>query len=264
MTVHFIGAGPGAPDLITVRGLRLVEHCPVCLYAGSLVPQAILAAVPRGAQVVDTAPLTLDEIVARLAAAHRGGLDVARLHSGDPSLYGAIAEQMRRLRALGIPFDVTPGVPSFAAAAAALGHELTLPEIAQTVILTRTATRSSPMPEGETLEYLGASRATLVIHLSVNNLARIVRALTPHYGPDCPAVVAYRVSWPDQLLLRGTLADIRDRVKKAQITRSALVLVGHALGCSDAPESRLYAADHRHLMRPSGAPREGGDERDRC
>jgi precorrin-4/cobalt-precorrin-4 C11-methyltransferase len=249
VTVHFIGAGPGAPDLITVRGLRLIERCPVCLYAGSLVPTEILAAVPHGALVIDTAPLSLDEITAHLADAHRRGLDVARLHSGDPSLYGAIAEQMRRLDTLGIPFDVTPGVPSFAAAAAALGCELTLPEIAQTVILTRTATRSSPMPEREALERLGATCATLAIHLSINNLARVVRALTPHYGADCPAVVAYRVSRPDQLLIRGTLADICDKVKEASITRTALVLVGRALGDQPAPESRLYAADHHHLMR---------------
>src|ERR1700751_4060827 len=198
MTVHFIGAGPGAPDLITVRGLRLIERCPVCLYAGSLVPRAILAAAPPGARLIDTAPLTLDEIVAHISQAHDRGLDIARLHSGDPSLYGAIAEQIRRLAALGIPFDVTPGVPSFAAAAAALGRELTLPEIAQTVILTRTATRSSPMPEREALDQLGASGATVAIHLSVNNLAGVVRALAPHYGSECPAIVAYRVSWPDE------------------------------------------------------------------
>jgi precorrin-4/cobalt-precorrin-4 C11-methyltransferase len=249
--VHFIGAGPGAPDLITVRGLKLIERCPVCLYAGSLVPAEIVTAAPPGALVIDTAPLTLDEIIGHLADADRRGLDVARLHSGDPSLYGAIAEQMRRLAALGIAFDITPGVPSFVAAAAALGRELTLPEVAQTVILTRTATRSSPMPEGETLEQLGASRATLAIHLSVNNLARVVRALTPLYGPDCPVVVAYRVTWPDELLIRGTLADIRDRVKEARITRTALVLVGHTLDDRSASESRLYAADHHHLMRPS-------------
>ena len=254
MTVHFIGAGPGAPDLITVRGLRLIERCPVCLYAGSLVPTEILAAAPSGALVIDTAPLTLDEIVGHLADADGRGLDAARLHSGDPSLYGAIAEQMRRLEALGIPFDVTPGVPSFAAAAAALGRELTLPEVAQTVILTRTATRSSPMPEREALERLGASGATLAIHLSINNLARIVRALTPHYGADCPVVVAYRVSWPDERLIRGTLADIRDKVKKAGITRTALVLVGYALGDGDAPESRLYAPDHHHLLRRGYTP----------
>ncbi len=262
MTVHFIGAGPGAPDLITVRGLRLIERCPVCLYAGSLVPVEILASAPPGALMIDTAPLTLDKIVGHIADADRRQLDVARLHSGDPSLYGAIAEQMRRLDALGIPFDVTPGVPSFAAAAAALGRELTLPEIAQTVILTRTATRSSPMPERETLERLGASGATLAIHLSINNLARIVRALTPRYGPDCPVVVAYRVSWPDERLIRGTLADIRDKVKEAQITRTALVLVGHALAGDSAPESRLYAADHHHLMRPRPTRRELRDERD--
>ena len=250
MTVHFIGAGPGAPDLLTVRGLRLIEQCPVCLYAGSLVPPAILAAAPPGARLIDTAPLTLDEIIAHISRAHMAGLDVARLHSGDPSLYGAIAEQMRRLTALGIPYDVTPGVPSFAAAAAALGRELTLPEVAQTVILTRTATRSSPMPEGEALEQLAAIRATLAIHLSVNNLAHVVYALTPAYGADCPAVVAYRVSWPDELLIRGTLGDIRTKVKQARITRTALVLVGPALTGDSAAESRLYAADHHHLMRP--------------
>ena len=250
MTVHFIGAGPGAPDLVTVRGLRLIESCPVCLYAGSLVPGAILASAPSGARLIDTAPLTLDEIVAHMSQAHGNGLDVARLHSGDPSLYGAIAEQMRRLDTLGIPYDVTPGVPSFAAAAAALGCELTLPEVAQTVILTRTASRSSPMPEGEAIERLAASRATLAIHLSVANLARVVRALTPSYGADCPAVVAYRVSWPDELLIRGTLADIRAKVKEARITRTALVLVGPALAGESTIESRLYAAEHHHLMRP--------------
>ena len=250
MTVHFIGAGPGAPDLITVRGLRLIERCPVCLYAGSLVPREIVAAAPPDARIIDTAPLALDEIVAHMAEADCHGLDVARVHSGDPSLYGAIAEQKRRLTALGIPYDVTPGVPSFIAAAAALGCELTLPEFVQTVILTRTATRSSPMPDGEALERLAAIRATLVIHLSIANLARIVRDLIPHYGAYCPAIVAYRVSWPDELLIRGTLADIRDKVKAARITRTALVLVGRAFAGESAPESRLYAADHYHSMRP--------------
>ena len=250
MTVHFIGAGPGAPDLITVRGLRLIERCPVCLYAGSLVPREILAAAPADARVIDTAALTLDEIESHFVDAQQQGLDVARLHSGDPSLYGAIAEQMRRLQALGIPFDVTPGVPSFVAAAAALGRELTLPEIAQTVILTRTATRSSPMPERETLARLGAIGATLAIHLSIANLARVIHALIPVYGADCPVVVAYRVSWPDELLLQGTLGTIRDKVKEARIVRGALVLVGPALGDQPAPESRLYAADHHHLLRP--------------
>ncbi|HXC30473.1 MAG TPA: precorrin-4 C(11)-methyltransferase [Stellaceae bacterium] len=249
MTVHFIGAGPGAADLITVRGLRLIETCPVCLYAGSLVPAAIVAAAPPGARIVDTAPLTLDQIVSEMSEAHTNGLDVARVHSGDPSLYGAIAEQMRHLDALGIPYDVTPGVPAFAATAAALRIELTLPDVAQTVILTRTATRSSAMPPGEDLERLGATGATLAIHLSVTNLARVVRTLTPHYGADCPVVVAYRVSWPDELLIRGTLDTIRDAVKAAGITRTALILVGRAL-TGNGSDSRLYAADHHHVMRP--------------
>jgi precorrin-4/cobalt-precorrin-4 C11-methyltransferase len=247
--VHFIGAGPGAPDLITVRGLRLIERCPVCLYAGSLVPPAIVAAAPPGARIVDTAPLTLDQIIAEFAAAHRQGLDVARVHSGDPSVYGAIAEQMRRLDRLAIPYDITPGVPAFAAAAAALRRELTLPGLAQSVVLTRTAVRASAMPDGESLDRFAATGATLAIHLSITNLARVVRTLLPHYGPDCPAVVACRVSWPDELLLCGTLADIRDRAKRAGITRTALILVGRALA-GEGGDSRLYAADHHHLLRP--------------
>jgi precorrin-4/cobalt-precorrin-4 C11-methyltransferase len=250
MTVHFIGAGPGAPDLITVRGLRLIESCPVCLYAGSLVPREVVAVAPEGARVVDTAPLTLDEIVAELERAHAAGLDVARVHSGDVSIYGAVAEQMRRLDALGIPYDVTPGVPAFAAAAAALKAELTLPEVAQTVILTRTAVRASAMPEGEELARLGATGATLAIHLSVNNLAKVVRELTPLYGADCPAVVAYRVSWPDERLIRGTLATIRDQVKAAGMTRTALILVGQTLGEAQFRDSRLYDAAHHHVLRP--------------
>ena len=249
MTVYFIGAGPGAADLITIRGLRLIERCPVCLYAGSLVPAEIVAAAPVGARVIDTAPLTLNEIVAEIASAHAAGLDVARVHSGDPSLYGAIAEQMRRLAALGIAYDVTPGVPAMAAAAAALRCELTLPEVAQTVILTRTSTRSSPMPAREDLTRLAATGATLAIHLSIANLARVVRTLLPHYGAECPAVVAYRVSWPDQRLLRGTLTTIRDAAKAAGITRTALILVGPALA-GEGAESRLYAPDHHHVLRP--------------
>ena len=250
MTIHFIGAGPGAADLITVRGLNIIRRCSVVLYAGSLVPAEVVAEAPAGARVVDTAPMNLDEIIAEMQAAHAAGQDVARVHSGDPSLYGAIAEQMRRLDALGIPYDVTPGVPAFAAAAAALGAELTLPEISQTVILTRTAVRSSSMPQGEDLETLGRSGATLAIHLSVNNLARVVRELSPLYGADCPAVVAYRVTWPDQQIIRGRLADIREKVKAAGITRTALILVGRALGETDFDESRLYAADHHHALRP--------------
>jgi len=249
MTVHFIGAGPGAPDLITVRGLELIRRAPVVLYAGSLVPPEIVAAARADAQVRDTAAMNLDEIVAAMEAAHAAGLDVARVHSGDPSLYGAIAEQIRRLRALGIPYDVTPGVTATAAAAAALGAELTLPDVSQTVILTRTAVRASAMPPGEELATLGRSGATLAIHLSVNNLARVVRDLTPHYGADCPVVVAFRVSWPDETFVRGTLADIRPKVKAAGITRTALILVGRVLDQHDFAESRLYAADHTHLFR---------------
>jgi precorrin-4/cobalt-precorrin-4 C11-methyltransferase len=257
MTVHFIGAGPGAPDLITLRGHRLVASCPVCLYAGSLVPAEVVAAAPAGARVVDTAPLTLDEIVAEIERAHAAGLEVARVHSGDVSLYGAVAEQMRRLDDLGIPYDVTPGVPSFAAAAAALGRELTLPGVSQTVILTRTAVRASPMPEGEDLATLAASGATLVIHLSINNLARIVRELAPHYGLGCPAAVVHRASWPEQRILRGTLGTIRAQAKAAGMTRTALILVGRVLGPAGFADSRLYAADHHHVLRPRRAERGG-------
>jgi precorrin-4/cobalt-precorrin-4 C11-methyltransferase len=250
MTVSFIGAGPGAPDLITLRGLRIVQRAPVLLYAGSLVPREILKEARKGARIVDTAPLTLDEIIAAIAAAHGKGHDVARLHSGDPSLYGAIAEQMRRLDALGIEHEIVPGVPAYAAAAAALGTELTLPEVSQTIVLTRTSVRASPMPAGEDLATLAAGRPTLAIHLSINNLAKIVRELTPIYGADCPAIIAYRVSWPDQRLISGTLADIRAKVKNAGITRTALILVGRVLDkAAQASDSRLYAADHHHVLR---------------
>jgi len=250
MTVHFIGAGPGAPDLITVRGLGLIERSPVCLYAGSLVPKAVIARAPEGARIVDTSALTLDEIVAEMQAAHAKGLDVARLHSGDLSLYGAIGEQMRRLDELGIPYDLTPGVPAFAAAAAALGAELTLPGVAQTVILTRTAVRASAMPAGEELASLARSRATLAIHLSIANLARVVRELLPHYGADCPVAIVHRASWPDQQILRGTLAAIRERAKAAGMTRTALILVGRVLDAPAFGESRLYDPAHSHLFRP--------------
>ena len=250
MTVHFIGAGPGAPDLITVRGLELIRRAPVVLYAGSLVPEAVIAEAPDGARVVDTAPLTLDEIIAEMAAADDGRLDVARVHSGDPSLYGAIAEQMRRLDGLSIAYDVTPGVPAYAAAAAALKLELTLPGISQTIVLTRTSVRSSPMPGAEDLKTLAASGATLAIHLSVNNLGPVVRTLSPLYGGDCPTAVVYRASWPDEVIVRGTLADIRAKVKAAGITRTALILVGRVLGATAFEDSRLYAPDHHHLLRP--------------
>jgi precorrin-4/cobalt-precorrin-4 C11-methyltransferase len=250
VTVHFVGAGPGAPDLITVRGLAIIKRCPVVLYAGSLVPAEVVAAAPRRARVIDTASMTLDEIVDEMVRAHEADRDVARVHSGDPSLYGAIAEQMRRLDGLGIPYDVTPGVSAYAAAAAALKAELTLPEICQTVILTRTAVRASPMPRGEELASLGRSGSTLAIHLSINNLAVVVRELTPLYGADCPVVVAYRVSWPDQKIVTGTLATIRAAIKGAGITRTALILVGHTLGKTQHGDSRLYAADHHHVLRP--------------
>jgi len=248
--VHFIGAGPGAPDLITVRGQRLIERCPVCLYAGSLVPEAVIAAAPDDARILDTAPMILDEIIAEMQSAHRSGSDVARVHSGDPSLYGAIAEQIRRLNALGIAYDITPGVPAFAAAAAALGRELTVPEVSQTVILTRTAMKSSAMPEGEDLATLAQSGATLVIHLSVRNLLEIERQLTPSYGADCPVIVAYRVGWPDEQFIHGTLADIRDKVRAAKLTRTALVFVGRVFDESDFRDSAIYDAGHAHILRP--------------
>ncbi len=251
MTVHFIGAGPGAPDLITLRGLRLIEAAPVVLYAGSLVPAEIVSAAADDARVIDTAPLNLDQIIAEIVAADEGGHDVARVHSGDPSLYGAIAEQMRRLDDLGIGYDITPGVPAFAAAAAALKREFTLPGISQTVILTRTAMKSSAMPAGEELAELGKSRATMAIHLSARNLKKVTADLIPHYGADCPVAMIYRASWPDEQIILGTLSDIRDKVRAAKITRTALVIVGHVLAENAFDESHLYNADHVHLLRPT-------------
>ena len=252
MTVHFIGAGPGAPDLITVRGLRLIERCPVCLYAGSLVPTEIVAAAPKGARVLDTAPMHLDQIVAEMEAAHAAGHDVARVHSGDPSIYGAIAEQMRRLDALGIPYEVVPGVPAFAGAAAALKAELTLPEIAQTIILTRTEMKASSMPEHETLDILGRSRATLAIHLSIRNLDHVRRTLEPYYGEDCPVVIAYRATWPDELYIRTTLAGMKEEVRAAKLTRTALILVGPVFGQAKFRDSDLYNQGFAHVLRNRG------------
>ncbi|MEM1307180.1 MAG: precorrin-4 C(11)-methyltransferase [Pseudomonadota bacterium] len=251
MTVYFIGAGPGDPDLITVKGQRLIAACPVCLYAGSLVPEAVVAGAPDGALVKDTASMTLDEIIADIEAAHARGDDVARVHSGDPSLYGAIAEQIRRLKALGIAYEVIPGVPAYAAAAAALGQELTIPEVAQTLILTRTAMKASAMPPGEDLATLGQTGATLAIHLSIRNLAEIERQLAPFYGADCPVVVAYRVGWPDQMFLHGTLSDIATKVRAHKITRTALIFVGRALAETDFRDSALYDAAHPHVLRPA-------------
>lgn len=248
MTVHFIGAGPGDPELITVKGLRLIQSCPLCLYAGSLVPEAVVAEAPG--KVIDTAPMTLDDIMEEIAEAHAQGQDVARVHSGDPSLYGAIAEQIRRLKSMDIPYEITPGVPAYAAAAAALGTELTVPEIAQTVILTRTAMKSSAMPDGEDLDSLGRTGATLAIHLSIRNLLEVERRLTPHYGADCPVIVAYRVGWPDQQFIHGTLSTIRDLVRAEKITRTALILIGPALSNADFRDSALYDGAHPHILRP--------------
>ncbi|HBN8360790.1 TPA: precorrin-4 C(11)-methyltransferase [Pseudomonas aeruginosa] len=248
MTVYFIGAGPGDPDLITVKGQRLIRQCPVILYAGSLVPQALLEGHQAG-QVVNTAELDLEQIVELLAQAHRRGLDVARVHSGDPSLYGAIGEQIRHLRELGIPYEIVPGVTATAACAALLGCELTLPEVSQTLILTRYAARTK-MPEGESLGDLARHRATLAIHLGVAHLAKIVEELLPHYGADCPVAVIHRASWPDQEQVRGTLGDILPKVAARNFRRTALILVGEVLAAEGFADSSLYRAEHRHLYRP--------------
>lgn len=252
MTVYFIGAGPGAPDLITVRGLKYVESCPVCLYAGSLVPVEIVEAAPTDALVMDTAPMHLDAIIEEIKKAHEKGHDVARVHSGDPAIYGATAEQMRRLDALKIPYEVVPGVPAFAGVAAKLKTELTLPEIAQTVIITRTGMKASSMPEHETLEVLGKSRATLAIHLSIRNLDYVRRSLEPYYGEDCPVVIAYRATWPDELYIKTTLANMKDEVRTNKITRTALIMVGPVLGDVEFRDSDLYNPDYAHVLRNKG------------
>lgn len=251
MTVYFIGAGPGDPELLTLKAQRVIGECPVCLYAGSLVPAEVVACAPNDARVLDTAVMTLDDTHAEILAAHKKGLNVARVHSGDPSLYGAIAEQIRRLRADGIDYQIIPGVPAYAAAAAALGQELTIPEIAQSIVLTRVSMKSTSMPAGETLENFAKTGATLAIHLGVRDLREIVRKLTPFYGEDCPVVVAYRVGWPDQMLIKGTLSDIRKKVRKEKITRTALTLVGPALGeVKDFVDSALYDPKIPHVLRP--------------
>ncbi|MEE3627830.1 precorrin-4 C(11)-methyltransferase [Nitrospirillum sp. BR 11752] len=252
MTVHFIGAGPGAPDLLTLRGRDLIARCPVCLYAGSLVPAAVLAHAPADARIVDTAPLSLEEIVAEFQAAHAAGQDVARLHSGDLSVYSALGEQARALKDLGIPYTITPGVPAFAAAAAALGRELTLPEVSQTLVITRTSGRASAMPANETLEVLGQSGATLAIHLSIHVIDQVVARLAPLYGAKCPAAVVYRASWPEERVLRGTLADIGVQVAANPIDRTALILVGRTLGTEDFRASALYDAGYQRRYRGRG------------
>jgi precorrin-4/cobalt-precorrin-4 C11-methyltransferase len=249
VTVHFIGAGPGAADLITVRGRDLVARCPVCLYAGSIVPPELLALCPHGARVVDTAAMSLDEIEAEFVRAHAAKEDVARLHSGDLSIYSALAEQLRRLERHGIPYTLTPGVPAFAAAAAALGTELTVPEVAQSVVLTRMPGRASAMPEREKLAAFAATGATLAIHLAIPVIDKIVAELTPFYGADCPAAVVVRASWPQEIILRGTLADIAGQVAAARAERTALVLVGWALGAEEFRDSALYDPGYQRRFR---------------
>ena len=253
MTVHFIGAGPGAADLITVRGRDLIARCPVCLYAGSIVPRELLAYCPADARVVDTAPMSLDEIEAEYVAAHEKGLDVARLHSGDLSIYSALAEQLRRLERHGIPYTLTPGVPAFAAAAAAIGCELTVPEVAQSVVLTRMPGRASRMPETERLAGFAATKATLAIHLAIDKLATIVNELAPLYGSDCPVAVVARASWPDERIVTGTLGDIAAKLAAAPIERTALIFVGPALVAEKFRDSALYDPDYRRRFR-GGSP----------
>ncbi len=251
MTVYFIGAGPGDPDLITVKGRGLIERCQVCLFAGSLVPEAVVACAPDGARVMDTAAMTLEDTHREIVEAHGRGEDVARVHSGDPSLYGAIAEQIRRLRRENIPFEIVPGVSAYAAAGAEMGQELTIPEIAQSIVLTRMSMQSTSMPAGETLENFGRTGATLVIHLAIRNMREIERQLEPHYGLDCPVVVAFRVGWPDQMIIRGTLGDIRKKVRAEKITRTALVFVGPAMAeTQDFVDSALYDPKKPHVLRP--------------
>ncbi len=253
MTVHFIGAGPGAPDLITVRGRDLIARCEVCLYAGSIVPRELLSFCPPGARVVDTAPLSLDEIETEFVTAHAAGLDVARLQSGDLSIYSALAEQLRRLDRRGIPYTLTPGVPAFAAAAAALQCELTVPEVAQSVVLTRVSGRASRMPDNEKLATFAATGATFVIHLAIHAIDAIVKELMPFYGAECPAAVVVRASSAQQRVIRGTLSDIAAKVVEARIERTALILVGRALAAENFRDSALYDADYRRRFRGGAA-----------
>ncbi len=252
MTVHFIGAGPGAADLITLRGRDLIAACPVCLYAGSLVPEALLSHCPDDARIVNTASLDLDAIIAECQAAEDAGQDVARLHSGDVSVWSAMGEQMARLKAAGVPVSVTPGVPAFAAAAALLETELTLPGIAQSVVLTRTSGRASAMPQGETLANFAATGATLAIHLSVHRLNAVVSDLVPFYGSDCPVAVVFRASWPDEQVIRLTLSNIEEAMD-AGINRTALILVGPALAGETDVRSALYSTDYDRRYRPQSA-----------
>jgi precorrin-4/cobalt-precorrin-4 C11-methyltransferase len=253
MTVHFIGAGPGAPDLLTLRGRDLLARCPICLYAGSLVHPDVLAFCPASARLVDTAPMSLEEIVAEFVAADRAGKDVARLQSGDLSVWSAVGEQLRQLDARGIPSTLTPGVPAFAAAAAALERELTLPEISQSLVLTRIGGRASAMPPRESLANFGATRATLALHLALHALPRIVAELVPHYGVDCPAAVVVRASWPDERIIRATLGTLADAVAADPPERTALIIIGEVLGAKDFRDSALYDASYRRRYRSGGA-----------
>lgn len=243
MTVHFVGAGPGAADLLTVRAVRLLESAPVVLYAGSLVPPEVLSVAGAAAELIDTADLDLDEIIAIIAASHAAGDDVVRLHSGDPSIFSAVAEQGRRLDILGIPWSVTPGVPAYAAAAAALKRELTLPRVGQTLVLTRIASAATPMPPGEDLPALARSGATLALHLAVQEPQRLVAELGPHYGLDCPVAVVARASRPDEVIVRGTLGELPALVSAAGIRRTAIVFVGRVLGDEAFGDSHLYSSD---------------------
>jgi precorrin-4/cobalt-precorrin-4 C11-methyltransferase len=245
VTIHFIGAGPGAGDLLTLRAVRLLESSPVCVYAGTYIDAEILAHCPPDATLIDSQHLDLDQIMDHLVDAHGAGFDVARLCSGDPSIYSALAEQTRRLDAAGVPWDVTPGVPAYAAAAAILGRELTVPELTQTVILTRTYAESTPMPESESLSYLARSRAALVLHLAIRHIRRLSVDLTPAYGADCPVAVVANASQPNEVVIRGTLADIADQVESAQLRQAAVILVGHALHAEGFVESHLYGKRHR-------------------
>ncbi|MCA6116785.1 precorrin-4 C(11)-methyltransferase [Bradyrhizobium sp. WSM 1738] len=251
MTVHFIGAGPGAADLLTLRGRDLIAACPVCLYAGSLVPEGVLAHCPKDARIVNTAPLSLDDIMSEIVAAHHKGKDVARLHSGDLSIWSAMGEQLRRLRALQISYSITPGVPAFSAAAAAIEAELTLPGLVQSVVLTRMPGRASAMPKGEKLATFAATGAVLAIHLSIHLLSRVIDELTPHYGGDCPVAIVWRASWPDQRIIRATLGTL-DSAVSTELERTAVILVGRTLGSEDFGESRLYAVDYDRRYRPLG------------
>ncbi|MFK7877495.1 MAG: precorrin-4 C(11)-methyltransferase [Paracoccaceae bacterium] len=252
MSVHFIGAGPGAPDLLTLRGRDIIARCPVCFYAGSLVPEAILDHCPKDARIVNTAPMDLDSIIKEIEVETAKGHDIARLHSGDLSVWSAMGEQIRRLEAAGIAYTVTPGVPSFAAAAASLGQELTLPGLSQSVILTRTQGRASAMPNAETLDNFARTGATLALHLSIGQVDKVVAELTPHYGDNCPVAVVYRASWPDERIIRATVSTLKSALDSS-IARTALILVGRSIGGTDFAESRLYAADYDRRYRPQTA-----------